>query len=112
MGLLIHTTFETKEGLQVQSVYSRIISLSCSFRGDFVDIAVTQETYVDRTKRLQGYTPIFVPTIEYRVCSTVSHDSNWGSVTFLYEKIKERLVELGFTVEDVLEVSTSQQSSE
>lgn len=103
MGLLIHTAFETKEGIPIQSVYARIISLACDFRGYYTGLTIVQETYLNRDKRLGGFAPVFAPTIEYRMSFEVPYNSMWGSTSFLYGKVKERLIQNGFTVEDVLE---------
>jgi hypothetical protein len=103
MGLLIHTAFETREGVSIQSVYSRITSLSCDFRGYYTTLAIVHETYLNRDKRIGGFAPIFAPTIQYRINVEVPYNSNWGDMQFLYTKVKERLTEMGITSEDVLE---------
>ena len=103
MGLLIHTTFETREGIQLQSVYSRIVSILCEFRGYYTYITVNQDIYVNREKRVGGYTPLSVPIVGNPVVLKVQYNSNWGDIAFLYTKVKERLAEMGITAEDVLE---------
>jgi hypothetical protein len=103
MGLLIDTAFETKEGVAIQSVYSRIVSVSAAFRGYYTHLTITQETYFSREKRLQGFQPLFAPTIQYTVNVEVPYNTNWGNMDFLYEKVKERLTEMGISSEDVLE---------
>ena len=103
MGLLIHTTFETREGVSIQSVYSRITSVSCSFNGYYTNINIAQETYFSREKRLRGFRPLFAPTLEYSISVRVPYNTNWGNMDFLYGKLKERLAEMGISSEDVLE---------
>ncbi len=103
MGLLIHTAFETREGVSIQSVYSRITSVSCSFNGYYTNINITQETHFSREKRLQGFRPLFAPTLEYNIGIQVPYNTNWGNMDFLYEKVKDRLTEMGISSEDVLE---------
>lgn len=103
MGLLVHTSFETREGIPVSSVYARILSLSCDFRGYFTALTVVLDTHLSREKRLQGAASLFVPTLQYRISVEVPYNSNWGNSEFLYSKVKETIVASGLTVEDVLE---------
>jgi hypothetical protein len=103
MGLLIHTAFETREGVPIQSVYSRIISLACDFRGYYTNLTIVHETYLNRDKRIGGFAPLFAPTLQYRISVEVPYNSAWGDTAFLYTKVKERLTEMGITAEDVLE---------
>lgn len=103
MGLLIHTTFETREGIPIQSVYSRITSLVCDFRGYYVGLTITHETYLSRDKRLGGFAAVTAPSLPYRICFEVVYTESWGSTTFLYSKLKEQLADQGIVCEDVLE---------
>lgn len=103
MGLLVRTSFETKEGIPIQSVYSRITSLRCEFRGYYTTLTIVQETYLNRDKRINGFAPVFAPTIQYRINVEVPYNSAWGDMAFLYTKVKDRLAEMGITAEDVLE---------
>lgn len=103
MGLLVHTEFETKEGLPVTSVYVRLLSTLASFNGEVTTVTISYDTYLSREKRLQGASPLFAPHLEYRTTHQVPSSSAWGSMEGLYGLIKSRLVEQGFTVEDVLE---------
>jgi hypothetical protein len=103
MGLLVRTSFETKEGIPIQSVYSRITSLRCEFRGYYTTLTIVQETYLNRDKRINGFAPVFAPTIQYRINVEVPYNSAWGDMAFLYTKVKEHLAEMGIASEDVLE---------
>ena len=103
MGLLVHTSFETREGVPITSVYVRITRLSCDFRGYFTTLTISYESYLNRDKRILGFSPVFAPSLEYRTNIAVPYTTQYGTMEFLYTKVKERLAELGIDAEDVLE---------
>jgi hypothetical protein len=105
MGILIHTTFETAQGLPVTDVYGRITGVHCNVIAPNIVVTVEFETHISREKRLQGATSIFVPNLPYRVSKTVPLESTdqWGSMQALYTLLKDGLTEAGYTsVTDVL----------
>lgn len=98
MGLLIHTSFETPEGLAVTGVYCRIVEVT--FRptgGGLFAVAFRMEFFVDRPARLNGRHPIRVPTIG----DGQTYVGEFGDITYLYGLLKTNLEEAGFSVEDV-----------
>ena len=103
MGLLVHTSFETREGIPIEDLYSRITSLVCDFRGYYVGLTITHETHLSRDKRIGGFAPVVAPTLPYRICVEVVYTELWGDMSFLYSKVKERLVEQGIACQDILE---------
>lgn len=103
MGLLVHTSFETREGVPIESVYARITALTCEFRGGSTSLTIAYETYLNRDRRMQSFAPLLAPTLEYRVHLTTPYDASIGDMTFLYGKIRERLAERGIVADDVLE---------
>lgn len=107
MGLFIHTTFETPQGISITGVYCKISSFTCDILPNSeVRFLIKYETFLSREKRILGYGSISTPKIgEYVVVTTNLH-SNWGTMSFLYTKLKENLLSLEFEVDDVLEEET------
>lgn len=104
MGLLIHTEFETPEGLPVSSVYCRITGLVCDVVSRTeMRVVVKLETFLSRDKRVAGARKLKTPTVpEYSVL-TVPLNGEWGSLAYLYGQLKPVLSVGEVTVEDVLE---------
>lgn len=100
MGLLIHTSFETPEGFSVASVYCRIVSFTYSTESRA--LAIQHACYIDREKRVQGYTRLQVPVPGLSE-SYSFQDVSFPTMTSMYTDLKSTLVSLGLTVEDVLE---------
>lgn len=109
MGVLVHTTFQTPEGVDLQSVYLKITSFTCDVIDNAVRVCIRSETYIDRNKRLAGFRPVGVPNVPLYTTFQASSPSDWNSIASLYSHVKSGLVSAGFTVEDILE--DGQQSS-
>ena len=102
MGLLIQTSFETSEGVPITNVYLRISSITYTFI-DHVRVCAQREASISREKRLEGKRLNNVPGVsEYFVFEMAKSDT-WNDITYVYSKMKSKLEESGFTVEDVLE---------
>jgi hypothetical protein len=115
MGLLVHTQFETAEGLPVTGVYCRLSRMSYQpVTATTYHIALEHHTFVSRERRLAGKLPIQTPGIP----GVFTVIGAYGDVPYLYGLLKTHLEAQGLTVEDVLEPEpeptpeASQQSSE
>ena len=104
MGLLIHTSFDTAEGLPISSVYSKITSIVCDFvtRGE-VKIIVRHDTFVSRDKKIAGRAQICAPSVPAYIIIVVPPTDAWGTLEYLYAALKTHLEGSGLTVEDVIE---------
>ena len=104
MGLLIHTSFDTAEGIPISSVYSKITSIVCDFvtRGE-VKVIVRHDTFVSREKKNAGRAQIGTPSVPSYIIADVSPGDTWGSLEYLYGRLKTALTEQGLVVEDILE---------
>ena len=98
MGLLIHTSFQTQEGISITSVYCRIVEVIYRpHSGGQYTISYKMEFYVDRNARLNGKQPIRVPTLG----DGQTYVGTFGDITYLYGLLKENLEGAGFTIENV-----------
>lgn len=104
MGLLIHASFDTPEGIPVSSVYSKLTGLVVDFLSSAeVRVLIKHETFISREKRLLGARSLKVPSVPEYIVVTVSPSDAWGTHAYLYATLKSHLEGLGMTVEDVLE---------
>ena len=104
MGLLIQTSFETPEGISITNVYSKITDIVCTFLSSTsARLLVKHETYINREKRLMGARSLKAPNVPEYIVVDVSPSDAWGSLAYLYDRLKTALTEQGLTVEDVLE---------
>lgn len=120
MGLLVHTTFETSQGIPVTNVYLRISSITSNFVDKRAYVTIKCESHINREKRLERREPLFVPNIPTYFNTDTPLDAGWNNISFLYNFVKTELEGVGFEViEDVFEpeptpedTEVSQQSSE
>jgi hypothetical protein len=126
MGLLVHTTFETSQGIPVTNIYLRICSITTEFVNKRAYVTIKCESHINREKRLEGKHALYVPNIPTYFNTDTPLDAGWNNISYLYNFVKTQLEGIGFEViEDVFEpepepapeptpeeTSTSQQSSE
>lgn len=104
MGLLIQTQFDTAEGIPISNVYCKITSFTCDvLSASSIQVILKFDTFVSREKRLDGRRKLYTPNLPEYIVFTTPIDSGWTSLSILYTALKENLITLGFTVEDVLE---------
>jgi hypothetical protein len=104
MGLLIQTQFDTAEGIPISNVYCKLTSFSCDILpASRIQVILKFDTFVSREKRLDGRRKLYTPNLPEYIVLTTPLDSGWTSIPALYTALKENLVDLGFTVDDVLE---------
>jgi hypothetical protein len=104
MGLLIQTSFETPEGIPIANVYSKLTEVICTLLSRTeARLLIKHETFISREKRLGGARSLKTPGVPDYIVVSVSPSSAWGTMEFLYAKLKAELESQSFTVEDVLE---------
>lgn len=110
MGLLIQTSFETPEGIPIANVYSKLTEVMCTFLSRTeARLLIKHETFVSREKRLGGARNLKAPNVPDYIVVIVSPSTDaWGTMEFLYAKLKAELESQSFTVEDVLEPPCSE----
>jgi hypothetical protein len=102
MGLLVHTAFETPQGIPVTNVYVRISSIITEFKTGNAFVMIKCESHVNREKRLERREPLFVPNIPSYYTIETPLDSGWNDISFLYSSVKSQMLAAGFeVVEDV-----------
>ncbi len=102
MGLLVHTTFETEQGIPVTNVYIRISSVTADFVSGAARVTIKCESHVSREKRLEEKRPLYVPNIPTYFSVETPLNSMWNDISFLYSTVKSQMTDLGFEViEDV-----------
>jgi hypothetical protein len=102
MGLLVHTTFETEQGIPVTNVYVRISSVTADFVNGAARVTIKCESHVSREKRLEQKRPLYVPNIPTYFSAETPLDSGWNDISFLYSSVKSQMLAAGFeVVEDV-----------
>ncbi len=106
------TDFNTPEGFHLTSIYVRIAHLVLTkFGNGNITVRMIVESHISREKRLASATALRVPAMPHSIDVEMPLSSS-TQFDLLYGHVKKDLVERGFTVEDVFETSTSQQSSE
>lgn len=98
MGLNILTSFSTAEGFEIQSIYCRIVMFTYNLINK--SVSVQYNFYINRDKRLQGYSSISFPKASQSYTFT---SQAVPTMSELYAFLKITLEELEFAVEDVLE---------
>ena len=98
MGLLVHTTFTTAQGIPIQSVYVSLRSFNYEIRDKLVLYAYA--AHLSRDMRNQSFQSIEVPRLGNGHTTT---SETIPTLEFLYLKLARLLVSNGFSVEDVLE---------
>jgi hypothetical protein len=102
MGLLVHTSFETPNGILITNVYVRISSIAVQFGGETAQVTIKCESYVSREKRVQRREPLFVPKIPTYYIVDTPLDSGWNDMASLYSSVKSQMITDGFeTIEDI-----------
>ncbi len=102
MGLLVHTTFETPQGIVITNVYVRICSVTAEFRRYNTFVTIKCESHVTREKRLENRQPLVVPKIPTYYTIGTPVGSGWNDMAHLYSAVKEQMIADGFeVVEDV-----------
>lgn len=110
MGLLIHTSFDTDQGIPVTSVYCKIRSLICDIQSRTkMQVVIRFETYVSRDKKNEGCRRLPVPNVPEYIVRTTPLTSGWNDLPTLYGLLKTYFEEeLQFVTEDVLEPPCSE----